>query len=186
MLLETWWDMFEVGLLWTLEHLWCQLGRQRQAGSLFRTFAGCQRRRWMERLWLGVDFYVETNKQQCRSSVEVWFVYESMWMNVNHEAHTRCATFINYQYIMKMWCHMISHHKMSQDAWRDLKYSKIDVCWFQALKLRWAHEIGTLCAGHVARWGHAQPTARTMSCFDNTSSGTMLRFHWWLLWDHVL
>ena len=125
MLLETWWDMFEVGLLWTLEHLWCQLGRQRQAGSLFRTFAGCQRRRWMERLWLGVDFYVETNKQQCRSSVEVWSVYESMWMNVNHEAHTRCATFINYQYIMKMWCHMISHHKMSQDAWGDLRILKI-------------------------------------------------------------
>ena len=71
------------------------------------------------------DFYVETNKQQCRSSVEVWSVYESMWMNVNHEAHTRCATFINYQYIMKMWCHMISHHKMSQDAWGDLRILKI-------------------------------------------------------------
>ena len=25
---------------------------------------------------------------------------------------------------MKMWCHMISHHKMSQDGWRDLRILK--------------------------------------------------------------
>ena len=49
----------------------------------------------MERLFLGVDFYVETKKHQsCSGSVvvEVWtsLVCKSMWMNVNHEVHMIC------------------------------------------------------------------------------------------------
>ena len=99
---------------------WAVSDKQEACSALF---AGCQWRRWMERLWLGVDFYVETKKQQqsTQRSLDVWTSVVCEWINVdelNHEARTRCATFINNEDVM-------SHDITSQDVTRCLRWLKI-------------------------------------------------------------